>query len=188
MSKKPGSRETHTQNRWLAGFPGECLSRKHHVHFDGPSSGSNAGAGTNMNGIANNRAAVGFGIGNSGNLTNLVRNPNGTFTTLNINGSTSAMALGINTAGDVVGTQNDTAFILPPGGTVQTIATPGTASTAFGINDQGNIVGQFTSGAATPGFFITNSSEQNFVTINAPSGPDIVNAQGVNDNGLITGF
>jgi uncharacterized membrane protein len=88
----------------------------------------------------------------------------------------------------VVGAENGAAFFLPPGGPVQTNATPGTPSAAFGINDNGNIVGQFTSALAIPGFFIANNSGQNFTTINAPSGPDTVNAQGVNDAGLIVGF
>jgi hypothetical protein len=70
--------------------------------FDGPGKGSSAGAGTNMKGIANTGAAVGFGINNNGNITNFVRNPDGTFTTQNINGSRTAMAFGINSTGDVV--------------------------------------------------------------------------------------
>jgi hypothetical protein len=158
------------------------------TNFDGPGSGSVAGTGTNMNGIANNGAAVGFSIDNAGNLTNFIRNPDGTFTTLNINGSLNAMALGINSAGEVVGTNNGAAFFLPAGGVVQTLPTPGTPSAAFGVNDHGNIVGQFTSAAVMPGFFMSNSAGQNFTTINAPSGPNIVNAQGVNDSGLIVGF
>lgn len=142
-----------------------------------------------MNGIANSGAAVGFGIANDlATLTNFIRNPDGTFTTLNINGSTSAMALGINSAGDVVGTVGGTAFYLPSGGAVESLASPGSATVAFGINDLGNIVGQFTSGAATPGFLIANHSSTSFLTINAPSGANLVNAQGVNDNGLIVGF
>jgi PEP-CTERM motif-containing protein len=153
------------------------------TNFDGPGSVSAAGAGTNMNGIANNGAAVGFGIDNAGAFTNFVRNPDGTFTTLNsINAIPGTMAFGINSAGDVVGTQNGAAVFLPPGGPVQTLATATPPSTAFGINDNGNIVGQFTSGTAMPGFYIAN------VTVNAPSGPNTVNAQGVNNNGLIVGF
>jgi len=162
----------------------------HFTNFDGLGSGSGAGAGTNMNGIANNGAAVGFGIANNGNFTNFIRNPNGSFTTLNINGSTHAMALGINITGDVVGTDgNGNAFFLPNGGTVQTCLISGsTSSTTFGINDTGNIVGQFTTATATPGFFLTNSSSSSFITIHAPSGPNTVNAQGVNNNCLIVGF
>jgi hypothetical protein len=159
------------------------------TNFYGPNSGTNAGTGTNMNGIANNGAAVGFSIDNGGAFTNFVRNPNGTFTTLNINGS-GAMAFGINSAGDVVGAANGGAFFLPHGGSVQTLTTPGGATAAVGINDAGNIVGQFTaSTGAIPGFFLTNSWSLGFTTINAPSGPNMVNAQGsINNNGLIVGF
>jgi hypothetical protein len=160
------------------------------VNFDGPGSGSNAGAGTNMNGIANNGAAVGFGIDNNGAFTNFVRNPNGTTTTLNINGSTTAMALGINSAGDVVGTDgNGNAFFMPSGGPVQTfIPGGGSAATAFGINDNGNIAGQYTINGQMPGFFVANNTGTSFTRIDAPSGPGTVNAQGVNDNGLLVGF
>jgi len=159
------------------------------TNFNGPGSGTSAGAGTNMNGIANNGAAVGFGIDNAGNFTNFVRNPIGTYTTLNINGSTSAMALGINSAGDVVGTANGAAFILPFGGSAVTLTTPANTTAAFGINDMGNIVGQFTSAMGTmPGFFLANSSGSGLITINAPSGPNAVNAQGINNNRLIVGF
>ena len=159
------------------------------TNFNGPGSGTSAGAGTNMNGIANNGAAVGFGIDNAGNFTNFVRNPIGTYTTLNINGSTSAMALGINSAGDVVGTANGAAFILPFGGSAVTLTTPANTTAAFGINDMGNIVGQFTSAMGTmPGFFLANNSGSGLITINAPSGPNAVNAQGINNNRLIAGF
>jgi len=156
------------------------------TNFDGPGSGMNAATGTNMNGIANTGAAVGFGIDNAGAFTNFIRNPNGTITTLNINGSTTAMAFGINSLDDVVGTDgNGNAFLLPPGGPVQTLTTPGNPSTAFGINDAGAIVGQYTLAAAVPGFFLGGG---NFVRIDAPSGPDTVNAQSINNNGLIVGF
>ena len=160
------------------------------TNFDGPGIGNTAGTGTNMNGIANNGATVGFGISNAGAFTNFVRNPNGTFTTLNINGSTSAMALGINRAGDVVGTDgNGNAFSLPQGGTPKTfIPQGGTAATAFGISDQGNIVGQYTVDGLMPGFYATNGTSAAFVRIDAPSGPDIVNAQGVNNHAASVGF
>ncbi len=159
------------------------------TNFSGPGSGTIATAGTNMNGIANNGASVGFGIDNAGNLTNFVRGAGGGFTTLDIDGSTSAMALGINSAGNVVGIANGSAFFLPSGGSAQGITTPGTSSAALGINDDSNIVGQYTTaGGQTPGFYISNSAGQNFTEIDAPSGPDTVNAQGINDNGLIVVF
>src|SRR5262249_46181168 len=62
----------------------------------------------------------------------------------------------------------------------------GTAATAFGINDKGMIVGQYTTtGGTMPGFVMDGS---NLTTVNAPSGPNTVNAQGINNNGLVVGF
>jgi hypothetical protein len=157
------------------------------TNFDFPNSGTNAGAGTNANGISNTGSAVGFSIDNNGNFTNYVRNPNGTSSTLNLT-NPQAMAFGINSAGDVVGQQNNTAFFLPPGGSPEGLAAPPNTTNAFGINDLGNIVGQYNSGTTTPGFYVANNTATNFVEIDAPSGPNTVNAQGVNDHGLAIGF
>lgn len=159
------------------------------TNFDFPNAGTNAAAGSNSNGIANNGAAVGFAIDNNGNFTNYVRNPDGTITASNLTGL-QTMAFGINSAGDIVGQQNGAAFFLPQGGSAQTLGTPTGAATAFGINDHGNIVGQFTSGNATPGFYVTSSAGNGLVQINAPPGnaTNIVNAQGVNNNGLVVSF
>jgi hypothetical protein len=154
--------------------------------FDFPGSGNAAAAGTNVNGIANNGNAVGVSIANDGNFANFTRAPDGTTTPLNLN--PTAMAFGVNSAGDVVGTQNGAAFFLPPGGTPQTLATPTGATNAFGINDNGNIVGQFTSGTSSPGFVLQSPASTGFIQLNAPSGPNIVNAQGINNSGLVVGF
>src|ERR1700722_18265144 len=74
------------------------------INFDGPGAGTNAAAGTNMNGIANNGTVVGFAIANNGSLTNFTANP---LTSTNANVltglATNAMALGVNSAGSVVG-------------------------------------------------------------------------------------
>jgi hypothetical protein len=79
---------------------------------------------------------------------------------------------------------------LPNGGSLQSLTTPAGAINAFGINDKGNIVGQFTSGGNTPGFILTSSASTVFTTINQPAGvtSDVINAQGINDNGLVIGF
>src|SRR6516225_3590174 len=68
--------------------------------------------------------------------------------------------------------------------------TPPNAVNASGINDKGNIVGQFTSGANTPGFILPSSTSNSFTTINQPTGitSDVINAQGINNNGLVVGF
>jgi hypothetical protein len=60
------------------------------------------------------------------------------------------------------------------------------SATAFGINDRGVIVGQYVTANATPGFIRLNAKST--ITINAPSGPNVVNAQGINNKGLVVGF
>jgi hypothetical protein len=157
------------------------------TNFDFPNSGNVAGAGTNANGIANNGAAVGFSIDNAGNFTNFVREPSGTVAPVSV--PTHGMALGVNSAGNVVGTDgNGNAVFVPKGGSPQTLTTLGTTATAFGINDKGNIVGQYTLAGVTPGFFLASQNGNGLITINAPSGPNVVNAQGVSNNGQIVGF
>jgi hypothetical protein len=97
------------------------------------------------------------------------------------------MAFGVNSAGTVVGTDGrGNAFTLIGGVQNNFIPLGGTTASAFGINDKGMIVGQFTNATATPGFVQT--APNTFITINAPSGPDTVNAQGINNHGLIVGF
>jgi hypothetical protein len=152
--------------------------------------GDNAG-GTTINAVNNSGALVGFSSNaNATVLFNFVRNPNGTFTPLNINGDPLAMANGINANGAVVGASNNQAFLLE--GTALTIlpqALPGnTASeTAFGINDNGAIVGQFTDNATdtVPGFVDANGQ---FTILNPVANAAVTNAQSINNNGLVTGF
>jgi hypothetical protein len=160
------------------------------TNFDGPTPGTAAGTGTNVNGIANTGTVVGFTIGNSGTLINFTADPRKSrkTTVLNINGSAMAMAFGINAAATVVGTDGQgNAFSLSRRGIVTTfIPTGGTSATALGINDQGTIVGQYVTSTAAPGFIRVRGKD--YVTINAPSGPNMVNAQGINDQGLVVGF
>jgi hypothetical protein len=160
------------------------------TNFDGPAPGTNAGTGTNQNGISNTGASVGFTIDNNGNFNNFVANPlkSTTAKALNINGSTKANAFGVNSSGTVVGTDgNGNAFYLTNRGVLKTfIPTGGSSAVAFGINDKGVIVGQYVTSTATPGFIRLNG--KTFITINAPSGPNTVNAQGINNRGLVVGF
>jgi hypothetical protein len=160
------------------------------TNFYPPNSGNIAGAGTNINGIANNGATVGFAIGDDGVLTNYIRDADGTTTQLNFKFGSNAMALGINSAGDVVGTENGAAFIVPHGGSPQTLGIPTGATAAFRINDNGNIVGQYASGGNFPGFFLANSAGSGLASIFSPFGAivNVTNIQGVNDNGRAVGF
>ncbi len=159
------------------------------TNFDGPSPGTNTGAGTNMNGISNSGNSVGFTIDNNGNFRNFVANPlrSRSAKVLNINGSTTANAFGVNSAGTVVGTDgNGNAFYLNHGKLHTFIPSGGMSAVAFGINDHGTVVGQDVTSTATPGFIRVNGNS--FITINAPSGPNTVNAQSINNHGLIVGF
>jgi len=158
-------------------------------NFDGPNAGTGATQGTNMNGISNTGTSVGFSIENNGDLLNFTANPlkSTSAKVLNINGSTTAMALGVNSAGTVVGTDgNGNAFYLSHGVVTTFIPPGGSSAVALGINDEGTIVGQYTTSTAMPGFIRVNS--KTYITINAPSGPDIVFAQSINNRGLVVGF
>jgi uncharacterized membrane protein len=159
------------------------------TNFDGPGAGKNANAGTNMNGIANSGAAVGFTIDNNGVFHNFTVDPlrSNAVKLLNINGSTTAMAFGTNSSGVVVGTDgHGNAFFLTHGSVKTFIPNGGTSATAFGINDLNEIVGQYVTANATPGFIRVNAKST--ITINAPSGPNVVNAQSINNKGTVVGF
>jgi len=146
-----------------------------------------------MNGIANSGTAVGFTTANGVTFTNFTANPLKTTRArlLNILGSTTAMALGINSAGTVVGTDgHGNAFSLNRHGVLKTfIPDGGSSATAFGINDRVNIVGQYVTSTATPGFILVHGGKS-LITINQPTGvtSDVINAQGINNHGLVVGF
>jgi hypothetical protein len=157
--------------------------------FDGP--GLNGG-GTTVNGINNSGYIVGFSSDNAANpglLTNFVRNPNGTFTTININNDPLAMANGINNAQNIVGTSGNQAFLQK--NSLTTVLPPVNGSTAsevaFGINDHSVIVGQYTDSATDtqPGFVYNGSS---YTILNPVITAAVVNAQSVNNAGLVAGF
>jgi hypothetical protein len=99
------------------------------------------------------------------------------------------MANGINNSLTVVGASNNGAF-QQTGGTFEMLPpVNGTTASeiAFGINDGGLIVGQYTDNATdtTPGFLFNGSS---FTILNPTSNATVTNVQGVNNNGLVTGF
>jgi hypothetical protein len=148
-----------------------------------------AAVGSNANGISNTGQVVGttVDVNNASTFTNFSGTP-ATLTQLNT--GTGQIAFGINSAGNVVGGNGTNAFFLPKGGSPQTLTTPGGAINAFGINDNGNVVGQFTSGVNTPGFILASNTSSTFTTINQPTGvtSEVINAQGINNKGLVVGF
>ncbi len=160
------------------------------TNFDG--TGDHTG-GTTVNGINNNGAVVGFSTGAGGALTNWIRNPDGSFTSLTPPLGTADMANGINVAKTVVGVTGTNAFMLPFGGSMTNLpAVNGTTTSelAFGINDKGLIVGQYSDSATgtSPGFIYDGSKFTTLNPVSPVNGVLVVNAQGINNNGLVTGF
>ncbi len=158
------------------------------TNFDGPP--DNTG-GTTVNGINNLGQAVGFSTGAGGAFTNFIRNTDGSFTTLSFNGSGAANANGINSSDQVVGMWGATAFFLTNGGntviTLPSVNGTTTSEAAFGINDHGTIVGQYTdsSTGTSPGFVYAAGA---YTPLNPVSNDQQVFAQGINNNGLVVGF
>lgn len=147
--------------------------------------------GSNVNGISNTGMVAGTTVDMNGMSTGVNFAGNPLAATLNqLNTGAGQIAFGINSNGDVVGGNGTNAFFLPNGGTLQNLTTPPGAINAFGINDKGNIVGQFTSAGNTPGFILDNVTSTTFTTINQPTGvtADVINAQGINNKGLVVGF
>ena len=155
--------------------------------------GSQGAGGTTINGINNNGSVVGFGLDSTGTIfTNFAGLP-GTPTILNIGGSTNASANGINDLNQVVGTVNGGAFLLSNNFQNLSTLTPASGATseaAFGINNSGLIVGQYTTtnSSLTPGFVYNAGSYTTLQPVAPVSGVLVVNAQGVNNNGIVAGF
>jgi hypothetical protein len=154
------------------------------VNFDPSPDGA---LGSNTNGISNRGVLVGSTLNSNQTFGNFEGTPAKTsIVSLGPNG----MALGTNSVGSIVGTDNGAAFFIAPNTTkLQTLSMPANATNAFGINDSGTIVGQYTgNNNQTPGFLLPHQGATTFIQINAPSGPNLVNAQSVNNFGLIVGF
>jgi uncharacterized membrane protein len=160
----------------------------HFTNFDGPVISDVPGTGTNMNGISNTGTAVGFSTLDNAAFTNFTANPlsSTAATLLTPPLGSAAQAFGINSAGTVVGQDGAMKAFSLSGGVVTSFNPgAGTAAMALGINDKGAIVGQYTVGGVTPGFIMDGAK---LIQVNAPSGPNTVNAQGINNNGLVVGF
>lgn len=154
------------------------------INFD-PS--PNGAMGSNTNGISNKGYIVGNTLNSNGTFGDFQGTPARTSV---VNLGPQSLAFAINSVGSIVGSNNQEAFFVAPNSTkLQTLSEPAGATSAFGINDAGTIVGQYTSSTgATPGFLLPHQGATRFIQINAPSGPNVVNAQGVNNFGLIVGF
>lgn len=147
--------------------------------FDGPS-----GSPTTVNGVSNHDDVVGFTTQSNVN-SNFAFSKSLQFTAIAI-ADPAASVNAINNSSVAVGVANGKAFS-ESAGVVTPITIPGaTASVAFGINDAGAIVGQYTNGAGiSPGFLYQNGTLTTLLPI--PSAT-VVNAQGINNHGIVVGF
>jgi hypothetical protein len=144
------------------------------TNFDGPVAATTAGNGTTMNGISNTGVAVGFSTPDGATLTNFTAHPltSTAANVLNINGSTAAMALGINSAG--------TTFVF---------------SQILGINDHGLAVGYYGDSTGSQHGFLYNTLTGQYTFLDDPDaridpnlGTVITQITGINNNDEITGF
>ena len=163
-------------------LPGATAQGYDFTEFDASGSGLN----TTVNGISNSGVVVGSYLNTDGTATNFSGTPP-MFDPLNLSGA--ANANGINSSGQVVGSDgNGGAFLLDSNGltTLPLVDSTETSQQAFGISDQGLIVGQFThSDGTTSGFVGTGSS---FSPIDPTGAAASTFAQGVNNNGLVVGY
>ena len=158
--------------------------------FDGP---GNNGGGTTVNGINNAGDVVGFSSDNASAptlFTNFIRNPDGTFSVLSIGGDPLAMANGVNNSRDVVGGTSNGCGIPA----VRRLADdPSRRQRDDGLpngvrNQQWReIVGQYTdnSTGTTPGYLFSGGA---YTVLTPVANADVTNAQGVNNDGIVTGF
>ncbi|MBI4467770.1 MAG: peptidoglycan DD-metalloendopeptidase family protein [Acidobacteria bacterium] len=124
-----------------------------------------------------------------------LREPNGTFTTINFQGFYETILFDINESGQIVGEYWDgNAFrgLLYDNGNLLTINPPGaTTSAALGINDSGQIVGQYETAGTIHGFryygSLTTVDSTKFETIDYP-GATLSSARRINDAGDIVGL
>lgn len=139
---------------------------------------------SNANGISNRGYVVVPAFDANGDPLNFIGTP---ARTTALSAGVGAMAFGINSARAVVGMEKGAAFYLSPGGTLELLS-PAAPAIASGINDKGEIVGQFTTPEEqTPGFLL-RSLKSVPVTIYSPFILNIVNAQGINNFELIVGY
>jgi uncharacterized membrane protein len=160
------------------------------TNFDGPLPANSTAASTTMLGISNRGTTIGYStdLKQYSNYLNFTANPlkSNSASTLTFKGLAYASADAINSAGTVVGGDENDAFY-ESRGRLQTFIPPGgTYADAFGINDRGTIVGNYSIGNAGPGFIRVNANR--FITINPPSDSTDLNATGINNNGLVVGY
>jgi hypothetical protein len=139
--------------------------------------------------------AVGFyndATGNSHAFT--LDQRTGKFTAVNVPGASSAVASGINSAGDIVGiaiSPSGTAGFLKQGHHLSALQFPGGSNTQpFGVNNKDAVVGSYLDGGGVlHGFLVTTPlTHARWTSIDDPNGVGSTVVNGLNDRLDLVGF
>ncbi len=148
-------------------------------NFDGPQ-----GSPTTINGISTTDEIVGFCTPIAANY-NFVFTPSFHFLEVNL-GDPAGSLNAINSSNLGVGVANGTAVKEAEGVVTKIKISGATSSVAFGVNNSGVIVGQYTlASGVTPGFVDVGGV---ITTLLPKSNATVVNPQGVNNHNLVVGF
>src|SRR5262249_49525165 len=147
--------------------------------YSNPSTPHTAGSVNQLLGINNNGVAVGFYNDKAGNShAYQVNQATSVYTAVKIPGAVSAVATGINNAGDIVGFATGSAWTtsswLLRAGHLTTYQFPGGSDTqALGINSTDHIVGSYLDGSGTMHGFVLSSPlgpKSSWQSIDDPNG------------------
>jgi len=168
----------------------------HGAHFRSvnfPTTNNSSPPVNQLLGVNDHGIAVGFYTDSAGNAHGYkYAIATGHFSTVTVPGATSVTAAAINNKGGVAGFFTDShgtvrAFLIRPSGTLIILARAGAGMTqAFGLNDNGEVVGAYTAGTASHGF--TWTIQHGFRTVDDPKGIGTTLINGVNDAGDLVGF
>src|SRR5215469_6385178 len=166
--------------------------------YNDPKTPHMAGSVNQLLGVNDNGVAVGFYNDAAGNShAYQVNQATHVYTAIKIPGAVSALATGINNAGDIVGIATDaanvtTSWLRSPTGQLTTFQFPGGSDTqAFGINPQKQIVGSYLDGhGVMHGFVLTNPQgpTSHWQKIDDPNGIGSTVVNGINGAGDLVGF
>jgi CHRD domain len=166
-------------------------------NFNDPKTPHMAGSVNQLLGVNDNGVAVGFYNDAAGNShAYQVNQATRVFTAIKIPGAVSAVATGINDAGDIVGFSTDSAKVttswLLKGGHLTTFQFPGGSDTqAFGVNSTDHIVGSYLDGhGVMHGFVLTSplGPKSSWQKIDDPNGVGSTVVNGINAAGDLVGF
>ena len=173
----------------------------HEVNF--PAQGTSSPPVDQLLGVNDSNVAVGFYVNAQGDSRGYTFNiKTGRYARVLLHGinnlgkGTSLTASGINNSGGVAGFYSlkggtTIGFYKTSGGHVYKLAVKGaSATTPFGVNDAGEVVGAYMtgSGSSAQSFGFTWTRAHGFQTVNDPHGIGSTLINGVNDHGDLVGF